>query len=53
MSHMIHAAIGTVTRALSPNRAVERVHVHAGDHGRPYVCEDPRCSSPALHDARG
>ena len=28
--------------------ADEPVHFHAGDHGRPYVCEDPRCSSPSL-----
>lgn len=24
------------------------VHFHAGDHGRPYVCHDTRCGSPAL-----
>ena len=50
MSHLLHAIVDTVTRALPPH---ERVHVHAGDHGRPYVCEDPRCNSPALQTARG
>jgi hypothetical protein len=25
-----------------------RVHFHSGDYGRPYVCDDPRCSSPSL-----
>jgi len=24
------------------------VHFHAGEHGRPYVCHDARCGSPAL-----
>ena len=24
------------------------VHFHSGNHGRPYVCENPRCESPAL-----
>jgi hypothetical protein len=23
-------------------------HFHAGEHGRPYVCYDGRCGSPAL-----
>jgi hypothetical protein len=51
MSHVIHEVLATVTHALRPNRALERVHFHAGDHGRPYVCEDARCNSPALHTA--
>jgi hypothetical protein len=25
-----------------------RMHFHSGDYGRPYVCDDPRCSSPGL-----
>jgi hypothetical protein len=50
MSHLIHEVLGAVTRTLRPK---ERVHFHAGDHGRPYVCEHPRCNSPALHTARG
>lgn len=26
-------------------------HVHTGNHGRPYVCDDPRCTSPSLEPA--
>ena len=50
MSHRIHHVVSTMTRALRPT---ERVHFHAGDHGSPYVCENPRCTSPALHTAKG
>ena len=50
MSHRIHQLLNTALRALRPT---ERVHFHAGDHGHPYLCENPRCSSPALHTARG
>jgi hypothetical protein len=49
MTQLLHEALGAVARALRP---AERVHFHAGDHGRPYLCENPRCSSPALHTAR-
>jgi hypothetical protein len=49
MPHLIHDVLSTVTRALRPS---ERVHFHTGDHGRPYVCEHPRCNSPALHTAQ-
>ena len=27
------------------------VHLHSGDHGRPYVCDNPRCESPGLDPA--
>jgi len=27
------------------------VHFHSGDHGRPYVCDNPRCESPGLDPA--
>ena len=37
-----------LTTALRPRHDKTRVHFHAGEHGRPYVCEDPRCSSPRL-----
>jgi hypothetical protein len=30
----------------------ESVHFHAGDLGRPYVCEDRHCSSPGLRVER-
>jgi hypothetical protein len=49
MSHRLHAVLSTVSRALRPS---ERVHFHAGDHGRPHLCKDPRCNSPALQTAR-
>jgi hypothetical protein len=53
MTHLTHRLVGAVTRALKAGHAGdERVHFHAGDHGRPYVCEDPRCSSPDLQVAR-
>ena len=50
MTHLLHEALAAVTRALRPN---ERVHFHAGNHGHPYLCENPRCNSPALHTAPG
>jgi hypothetical protein len=49
MSHRIHQALSPALHALRP---AERVHFHAGDHGRPYLCEDSRCNSPALQTAR-
>ena len=39
--------IAALTRTIRPD-TTEQVHAHLGAHGRPYVCEDPRCSSPAL-----
>jgi hypothetical protein len=29
----------------------EHVHFHSGQHGRPYACHDPRCTSPGLDRA--
>ena len=49
MSHRIHHILNTALHALRPT---ERVHFHAGEHGRPYVCEHPRCNSPALQTVR-
>lgn len=40
-----------IARALSQDHVNEPVHFHAGDHGHPYVCENPRCSSPSLRIA--
>jgi hypothetical protein len=52
MTHLTHRLLRAVTRALHANDAdSEHVHFHAGDHGRPYVCEDRRCKSPSLHVA--
>ena len=50
MPHRIHDVLSAVTRALT---TTERVHFHAGEHGRPYLCEHPHCNSPALHAGRG
>jgi hypothetical protein len=52
MWHLIERVLGAATRALRANHADERVHFHAGDHGRPYVCENPHCGSPSLQIAR-
>jgi hypothetical protein len=43
--------IDAVSRAIHADDA-DRVHFHAGEHGRPYVCENPRCEGPALGSAR-
>ncbi|MEA2321448.1 MAG: hypothetical protein QOD81_1298 [Solirubrobacteraceae bacterium] len=52
MTPLTHRLGLAVTRALRASHAhAERVHFHAGDHGRPYVCEDRRCSSPSLRVA--
>jgi hypothetical protein len=41
-----------VARALrTHDSAASQVHFHSGDHGRPYVCENPRCESPSLDPA--
>jgi hypothetical protein len=48
MRHRIHVLI-SLTRALHP---AESVHFHAGEHGRPYLCEHPHCNSPALRTVR-
>jgi hypothetical protein len=49
MLHRIHDVLSSLTRALHPAQAV---HFHAGEHGRPYLCEHPHCNSPALHTAK-
>ena len=41
-----------MARALrTQDGADARVHFHSGDHGRPYVCDNPRCESPGLDPA--
>jgi hypothetical protein len=41
-----------VARALRRHDSVHsQVHFHSGNHGRPYVCENPRCESPGLDPA--
>ena len=39
--------LAAITRALSANLNPDDVHFHAGPAG-PYVCENPRCTSPSL-----
>jgi hypothetical protein len=48
MPHLTHRLRTALADALREHHADDPVHFHAGDHGRPYVCEDPRCSSPSL-----
>ena len=38
--------MAAVARVLREDPA-EQVHFHGGPHG-PYVCENPRCTSPGL-----
>jgi len=39
--------VAAISRALRVDTTTENVHFHGGSHG-PYVCENPRCSSPGL-----
>ena len=52
MPHLTHRLRAALADALRDRHTDEPVHFHAGDHGRPYVCEDPRCSSPSLTTTR-
>ena len=40
--------LATALRALVPDTSTPDVHFHAGASGRPYVCDDARCTSPHL-----
>jgi hypothetical protein len=52
MTRFTNRLLVAVMRPLRADRTDDHsVHFHAGDHGRPYVCEDRRCSSPSLHVA--
>ena len=51
MSRLAHLLAG-VAHALRPHESADaHVHFHSGDHGRPYVCDNPRCESPGLDRA--
>ncbi len=39
--------VAAIARALREDTTTENVHFHGGSDG-PYVCENPRCTSPAL-----
>lgn len=40
--------LSSLLGALRDTPADAGVHFHAGEHGRPYVCYDEHCGSPAL-----
>ena len=48
MTQLTHRFRLALASALRERHAEEPVHFHAGDDGRPYVCEDPHCNSPSL-----
>jgi hypothetical protein len=48
MTELTHRIRVTLANALREHHTEAPVHFHAGDDGRPYVCEDVRCSSPGL-----
>ena len=43
--------IPALTRALRLDGDTQQLHFHSGNHGRPYACDDPRCTSPGLEPA--
>ena len=51
MSRASRMLVGLARAVRTQERADARVHFHSGDHGRPYVCENPRCESPSLDPA--
>ena len=48
MTQLTHRLRLALANALRDHHTEEPVHFHAGDDGRPYVCEDPHCNSPRL-----
>lgn len=53
MTHLSHRIRVALANALREHHVEESVHFHAGNDGRPYVCETPRCSSPSLTPTSG
>jgi hypothetical protein len=49
---MARHLLSKLTRALTAEWTPDPVHFHGGAHGRPYVCDDPRCVSPGLDAAQ-
>lgn len=45
--HVAHRIVSSITRALGDRYTEDAVHFHAGADG-PYVCDNPRCTSPGL-----
>ncbi|MDQ1741523.1 MAG: hypothetical protein QOE53_3175 [Pseudonocardiales bacterium] len=53
MTQLTHRFRVALADALRQHHAEEAVHFHAGDDGKPYVCENARCSSPSLTPTGG
>ena len=51
MSRIARLLAGVAHALRTQDGADAHVHFHSGDHGRPYVCENPRCESPGLDAA--
>jgi hypothetical protein len=51
MSGIARLLAGVAQALRTQNGADVDVHFHSGDHGRPYVCDNPRCESPRLDPA--
>jgi hypothetical protein len=45
---MRHLLAKSIARAGSAKPEPEDVHFHLDSEGRPFVCDTPRCESPAL-----
>ena len=46
MTFLVNALINALTPLRDP------FHFHMGESGRPYVCEDPGCTSPGYDPER-
>jgi len=46
----LSALTRNLTAEWTPGRGT---HFHGGAHGRPYVCDDPRCVSPGFDASQG
>jgi hypothetical protein len=51
MSRIARLLAGVVQALRTEDDADAHVHFHSGDHGRPYVCDNPHCESPSLDPA--
>jgi hypothetical protein len=48
MSRIARSLVGLARALCAQDRPDAHVHFHSGDHGRPYVCDNPYCESPSL-----
>ena len=51
MSSITRLLAGVAQSLRTQESADAHVHFHSGDHGRPYVCDNPRCESQGLDPA--